>query len=178
MVKKLPFLKHNFLILFLPKLKNKLVKTICNLCHRFWFNWDDRQHLNFVKDVYVVGINWPEKVVNWPNLRFVSFLNSQSLLWPMICGNTPLMSQKWYKLYFFLFFRLCLFCNHISTPTLCQSFISKLTSVFLCIFWRWLGHSAASKIWDIQGLPMSLPNNFNDQMYPSDLPILFLVRNV
>ena len=40
MVKKLSFLKHNFLILFLPKLKNKLVKTICNSCHRFWFNWD------------------------------------------------------------------------------------------------------------------------------------------
>ena len=25
---------------FLPKLKNKLVKNSCNLCHRFWFNWD------------------------------------------------------------------------------------------------------------------------------------------
>ena len=25
---------------FLPNLKNKLFKYICNLYHRFWFNWD------------------------------------------------------------------------------------------------------------------------------------------
>ena len=43
--------------------KNKLVKGICNLCHRIdtiviqthLAPQNEHQHLNFVKDVYVVG---------------------------------------------------------------------------------------------------------------------------
>ena len=35
MVEKWPFLKLKFSFFFLPKLKNTLVKTICDLCHRF-----------------------------------------------------------------------------------------------------------------------------------------------
>ena len=87
MVEKWPFLKHIFLIFFLPKLKNKLVKGICNLCHRIdsigiWTHLapqNDHQCLNFVKDVCVVGKKWPEMVVNWPNAKVVSFFIDQSL---------------------------------------------------------------------------------------------------
>ena len=41
---------------------------------------NDHQHLNFVKDVYVVGKKWPEMVVNWPNAKVVSFFIGQSLV--------------------------------------------------------------------------------------------------
>ena len=40
MVEKWPFLKLEFSIFFLPKLKNIPVKQFHDLCHKFWSNWD------------------------------------------------------------------------------------------------------------------------------------------
>ena len=70
---------------FLPKLKNKLVKNICNLCHRFDLIGistcltllNDHQNLNFVKYIYVAGKKRPEIVVNWPYAKVVCFFGIQ-----------------------------------------------------------------------------------------------------
>ena len=80
-------MNHSFFISFLPRLKNKLVKTFVIYVIDFDFigisthlaPQNDSQRLDFVKDIYVVGKKWPEMVVNWPNAKVVSFLNGQSL---------------------------------------------------------------------------------------------------
>ena len=87
MVEKWPFLKLEFNFFFLPKLKNTVVKSICDNVVVFdpieiqthLAPQNDHQHLNFVKDVYAIGKKRPEMVVNWPNAKVVSFFNGQSL---------------------------------------------------------------------------------------------------
>ena len=87
MVRKWPFLKLEFSGFFLPKLKNTLVKNICDFCYRFWSNWDlpslalqnDCQNLNFEKVVCSWQNKWQEIVVKWPNAKVVSFFSNR--LW-------------------------------------------------------------------------------------------------
>ena len=78
MVVKWPFLKLKF-----PKLKHTLAKIIIDFdpirVQTCLALQNDRQILNFVKDIYVVGKKPPEMIAKVPDAKVVLFISNQSL---------------------------------------------------------------------------------------------------
>ena len=90
MVEKWPSLKHIFKNFFLPKLRSKLVKDICKLCHRIdsigintcLAPQNDHQHLNFVKCVNVDGKNMARN-----GCKLAKRKSCQFFYWPVFKGQ-------------------------------------------------------------------------------------------
>ena len=91
----------------LPKLKNSLVKKICDVCHRCFYNWDLNTFSpsKWPSASKFCGIyswswqkRWPEMIVKWPNTKVVLFISNQSLHTINIYGTYLEMYNKFWTL--------------------------------------------------------------------------------